>query len=146
MVEGRPSAGTLNSRLIAGIEKFVSILSAIEIDVTGQVNAETVAGKQISAIGGGFDFLQGALFSTGGKSIIALSSTTPDGKFSRIVSKLPLGSAVTTPRHCVQYVVTEYGVADLRGKTLMERAESLMSIAHPNFRPELEKSLESGMA
>jgi len=146
MVEGRPTSGTLNPRLIAGIEKFVSILSAIEIDLSGQVNAETVAGKQISAIGGSFDFLQGALFSPGGKSIIALTSTTPDGKFSRIVSKLPLGSAVTTPRHCVQYVVTEYGVADLRGRTLKERAEALILIAHPNFRPELEKSLEAGLA
>ena len=145
-VEGRASVGTINSYLIGGIEKFVSILSAIEIDITGQVNAETVAGKQISAIGGSFDFLQGALFSRGGKSIIALTSTTPDGKFSRIVSKLPLGSAVTTPRHCVQYVVTEYGVADLRGKTLRERAQSLMSVAHPSFREELEKSLEAGLA
>lgn len=145
MVEGRPSSGTINSNLIAGIEKFVSILSAIEIDLTGQVNAETVAGKQISAIGGSFDFLQGALFSPGGKSIIALSSTTPDGRFSRIVSKLPEGSAVTTPRHCVQYVVTEYGVADLRGKTLKERAELLISIAQPNFRSELEASLEVGL-
>lgn len=144
LVEGRASDGTINSHLIGGIEKFVSILSAIEIDITGQVNAETVAGRQISAIGGSFDFLQGALFSRGGKSIIALASTTPDGKFSRIVSKLPFGSAVTTPRHCVQYVVTEYGVADLRGKTLRERAHSLISIAHPSFREELEKSPEVG--
>jgi 4-hydroxybutyrate CoA-transferase len=146
LVEGRPSAGTINSHLIGRIEKFVSILSAIEIDITGQVNAETVAGKQISAIGGGFDFLQGALFSSGGKSIIALTSTTPDGKLSRIVSKLPLGSAVTIPRHCVQYVVTEFGIADLRGKTLRERAQSLISVAHPKFREELEKSLEVGLA
>jgi len=143
MVEGRPSSGTLNPRAVGAIEKFVSVISAIEIDLSGQVNAETVAGKQISAIGGGFDFLQGALFSPNGKSIIALSATTPNGKFSRIVSNLPLGSAVTIPRHCVQYVVTEYGVADLRGKTLKERAEALISIAHPNFRTDLEKNLES---
>ncbi|MBW1855559.1 MAG: 4-hydroxybutyrate CoA-transferase [Deltaproteobacteria bacterium] len=146
MVEGRPSPGTLNPRVVGDIEKFISVISAIEIDLSGQVNAETVAGKQISAIGGGFDFLQGALFSPGGKSIIALSSTTPNGKFSRIVANLPLGSAVTTPRHCVQYVVTEHGIADLRGKTLKERAEALISIAHPDFREELEKSVAVGLA
>ena len=145
-VEGRASVGTINSYLIGGIEKFVSILSAIEIDITGQVNAETVAGKQISVIGGSFDFLQGALFSRGGKSIIALTSTTPDGKFSRIVSKLPLGSAVTTPRHCVQYVVTEYGVADLRGKTLRERAQSLMSGAASKLPGGIGKISRSGLS
>jgi 4-hydroxybutyrate CoA-transferase len=146
IVEGRPSAGVLNPRVISGIEKFVSILSAIEVDLTGQVNSETINGRQISAIGGSFDFLQGALFSPGGKSFIALSSTTPDGKNSRIVSKLPLGSAVTIPRHCVQYIVTEYGVADIRGKTLKERADAIISIAHPKFREELGKSLEIGFA
>lgn len=146
MVEGRPTRGTLNSRVVGDIEKFVSVLSAIEIDLSGQVNAETVNGKQISAVGGSFDFLQGALFSEGGKSIIALSSTTPNGKYSRIVAKLPPGSAVTAPRHCVQYVVTEHGVADLRAKTLRERAEALILVAHPDFREELENSLEAGMA
>lgn len=139
LVEGRPIMTTINSRVVGQIEKFVSILGAIEVDLTGQVNAETVGGKQISAIGGSFDFLQGALFSPGGKSIIALSSTTPDRKLSRIVGQLPLGSAVTHPRHSVQFVVTEYGVADLRGKTLPERAEILTAIAHPDFREGLEK-------
>lgn len=146
MVEGRPSCDTLNARVVGAIRNFVSVISAIEIDISGQVNSETVAGKQISAIGGGFDFLQGALSSPQGKSIIAFSATTPNGKFSRIVSKLPLGSAVTIPRHCVQYVVTEYGVADLQGKTLKERAEALISIAHPSFREDLEKDLECGLA
>ena len=139
LVEGRPIMTTINSRVVGQIEKFVSILGAIEVDLTGQVNAETVGGKQISAIGGSFDFLQGALFSPQGKSIIAITSTTPDGKTSRIVPQLPIGSAVTHPRHSVQYIVTEYGVADLRGKTLRERAEALTAIAHPNFREGLEK-------
>ncbi len=139
MVEGRPIMTTINSRIVGQIEKFVSILGAIEIDLTGQVNAETVGGKQISAIGGSFDFLQGALFSPQGKSIMAITSATPDRKNSRIVPQLPAGSAVTHPRHSVQWVVTEYGVADLRGKTLRERAEALAKIAHPNFREGLEK-------
>jgi 4-hydroxybutyrate CoA-transferase len=142
LVEGRPIMTTINSRVVGQIEKFVSILGAIEVDLTGQVNAETVAGKQISAIGGSFDFLQGALFSPQGKSIIAVTSTTPDKKTSRIVPQLPLGSAVTHPRHSVQYIVTEYGVADLRGKTLRERAEALTAIAHPDFREGLEKFVQ----
>jgi 4-hydroxybutyrate CoA-transferase len=137
MVEGRPLLDAINSRVVGQIPKFCSIISAIEIDLTGQINAETVQGKQLSAIGGSFDFLQGALFSEGGRSIIALTSTTPDEKISRIVAQLPLGSAVTTPRHSVQYVVTEYGVADLWGKSLRERAEALVDVAHPKFRDEL---------
>jgi len=139
LVEGRPLMSTINSRVVGQIEKFISLLGAIEIDLTGQVNAETVGGKQISAIGGSFDFLQGALFSPQGKAIIALTSTTADGKVSRIVPYLSPGSAVTHPRHSIQYVVTEYGVADLRGKSLRERAGALTAIAHPNFREELEK-------
>ena len=139
LVAGRPINKIINSRMAGQIEKFISILGAIEVDLTGQVNAETVNGRQISAIGGSFDFLQGALFSPQGKSIIALTSTTPDGKKSRIVPYLPPGSAVTHPRHCVQYIVTEFGVADLRGKSLRERAEALISIAHPHFREELSK-------
>jgi 4-hydroxybutyrate CoA-transferase len=138
MVEGRPIDRTINPRVVAEIDGFVSVLSAIEIDLTGQVNAETVQGRQISAIGGSFDFLLGARFSRNGKSVLAMTSASPDGKHSRIVSTLPLGSAVTAPRHCVEYVVTEYGVADLKGKSLSERAEALIGIAHPDFREELK--------
>ena len=139
LVEGRPIMTTINARVVGQIEKFVSLLGAIEVDLTGQVNAETVGGKQISAIGGSFDFLQGALFSPQGKSIMAITAATPDGKNSRIIPQLPPGSAVTHPRHSIQYVVTEYGVADLRGKTMRERAEALTAIAHPNFREGLAK-------
>ena len=110
--------------------------------MTGQVNSETVRGSQLSAIGGSFDFLQGSLFSEGGKSVIAMLSTTPDGKFSRIVPQLPLGSAVTVPRHCVSYVVTEFGVAELWGKSLRERAEALIAVAHPDFRDSLTEEMK----
>jgi 4-hydroxybutyrate CoA-transferase len=145
LVEGRPIMTTINSRVVGQIERFVSLLGAIEVDLTGQVNAETVGGKQISAIGGSFDFLQGALFSAQGKSIITLPSTTPDGKNSRIVTQLPAGSAVTHPRHSIQYVVTEYGIGDLRGKTLRERAAVLTAIAHPDFRAGLEKFVRENL-
>ncbi|MBP1719548.1 MAG: hypothetical protein H6Q43_2986, partial [Deltaproteobacteria bacterium] len=137
MVEGRPLPDIINSRVAGQIPSFCSILSTIELDLTGQVNSETVQGQQISAIGGSFDFLQGAHFSQNGRSILAMNSTTPDEKKSRIVARLPLGSAVTIPRHSVQYVVTEYGVAELFGRSLKERAEALIPIAHPKFRDEL---------
>lgn len=142
MVEGRPLQETINPRVAGEIPRFCSVLSAIEVDLTGQVNAETIQGRQLSAIGGSFDFLQGALYSEGGCSIIALTSTTPDERISRIVAVLPPGSAVTTPRHCVQYVVTEYGVADLWGRSLSERARALVDIAHPKFRDELKREAE----
>ncbi len=142
MVEGRCLPSTINSRVVGQIPNFCSVLSAIEIDLTGQINSETVQGRQVSAIGGSFDFLQGALFSENGKSIIAMLSTTPDGKISRIVPQLHSGTAVTIPRHSASYVVTEYGVADLWGKSLRERAEALIGIAHPNFRDALKDDVE----
>jgi acyl-CoA hydrolase len=140
LVEGRTLEETINPRVTGEIEKFCSVISAIEIDLTGQVNAETIKGEQFSAIGGSFDFTQGALFSEGGMSIIAMPSTTPNGKVSRIVPQLVQGSAVTTPRHSVQYVITEYGVAEVWGKSLQERADALIAIAHPRFRDELQQA------
>ncbi len=139
LVRGLPLPETINPRVVGGIPRFCSILSAIELDLSGQVNAETIKGRQFSAVGGSFDFLEGALFSEGGRSIIALISTTPDEKISRIVARLPAGSAVTTPRHSVQYVVTEYGVAELWGRSLTERAEALIAVAHPDFRDGLRE-------
>ena len=139
LCEGRDLTEVINSRAIASIPRFCSILSALEIDLTGQVNAETIKGQQFSAVGGSFDFLQGAMFSEGGASIIALPATTPGDKISRITSQLPAGSAITTPRHSVQYVITEYGVADLWGRSLGERARALAAIAHPAFREELQR-------
>lgn len=142
MVYGCPTSECINSLAATKIDKFVSIISAMEVDLSGQVNAETIGGRQMSAIGGSHDFLQGAYHSPGGKSIIAMTATAGSGErtVSRIVAQLPLGSAVTHPRHSVQYVVTEYGVADLRGKSLEERAEALIGIAHPDFRDQIRES------
>lgn len=142
LVRGYPLPQVINPIEAGKLSRFVSIISAIEMDFFGQVNLETVAGRQISAVGGSMDFLEGAHLSPGGKAIIAMTSTTPDGKYSRIVPSLPQGSAVTIPRHCVHFVVTEFGVANLYGKDLAERAKALTAIAHPDFRENLEKSLK----
>ncbi len=138
MVEGRTLPETINPRVTGNIPRFCSIISALEVDLTGQINAETIKGKQFSAIGGSFDFVQGALFSEEGCSIIAMASSTPDDKISRIIPQLAPGSAVTTPRHSAQYIVTEYGVAEIWGRSTKERADALIHIAHPKFRDELE--------
>jgi len=139
MVEGRTLPETMNPRVTGNIPKFCSIISALEVDLTGQINAETIKGKQFSAIGGSFDWVQGALFSEDGCSIIAMPSATPDEKISRIIPQLSAGSAVTTPRHSAQYIVTEYGVAEIWGRSTKERADALIQIAHPKFRDELEE-------
>lgn len=119
---------------VAQIENFVAINSAIEVDLSGQVNAEWVAGRQMSGIGGQFDYVEAAMYSKGGRSIVALPSTAARGSASRIVRTLSAGTAVTTPRCCVDVVVTEYGIADLRGKGIHARARALAEIAHPQFR------------
>jgi 4-hydroxybutyrate CoA-transferase len=142
LVEGYPIQRIINPWEASKIERFISIISAIEIDIFGQANLETVGGSQISAVGGSFDFVEGAHFSAQGKSIIAMTAASPDGKHSRIVSDLPRGSVVTIPRHCVNYVVTEFGVANLYGKSLAERAKCLISVAHPDFRKELKDAVK----
>jgi acyl-CoA hydrolase len=123
---------------MAQIEQFISINSAVEVDVTGQVNAESLGHLQISGAGGQLDYMEGAVRSRGGRAIVALPSITSSGK-SRIVCHLAEGSVVTTPRTAVTHVVTEYGVADLRGKNLLERAEQLIAIAHPSVRDGLRE-------
>ncbi|NPV26230.1 MAG: acetyl-CoA hydrolase/transferase family protein [Firmicutes bacterium] len=127
--------------VISQNDKMVAINSALQVDLMGQVCADTIGPRQYSGVGGQIDFVRGAARSKGGKSIIALPSTAAGGKVSRIVTQLDAGAAVTTSRNDVHYVVTEYGVADLRGKTLRERAEALISIAHPDFREELRKGM-----
>jgi Acetyl-CoA hydrolase len=103
----------------------------------GQVNAEMIGSRQFSGIGGQVDFVRGASRSPGGKSIIALPATAAKGTLSRICVELDRGAAVSTSRNDVHYVVTEYGIADLRGKTLRQRAQELIAISHPDFRETL---------
>lgn len=127
---------------LAKLPRFVSINSAVEIDLQGQSNGETIGPVQISGVGGSLDYVEAAALAEDGVSIIALPSTTEDGRRTKIVSGLSAGSVVTTPRFCTDYIVTEYGIARMKGKDLRARAESLVAIAHPDFRPDLEKSLE----
>jgi len=126
--------------VIARFERFVSVNSALEIDLTGQVTAETLAGRQVAGIGGQFDFVLGASRSRGGVSIIALPSTSRDGEASRIVARLSAGAAVTTPRFLADWVVTEQGTANLKGRGERERAAALIAVAHPRYREELERA------
>ncbi len=123
--------------VIAQNKKMVAINSAIEIDLTGQVCSDSIGTRFYSGIGGQVDFIRGAAHSDGGKPIIALPSTTKDGKISRIVPILQPGAGVVTSRGDVHYVVTEFGTAQLFGKSVKERAKALINIAHPKFRDEL---------
>ncbi|MGZ3700106.1 MAG: acetyl-CoA hydrolase/transferase family protein, partial [Bdellovibrionota bacterium] len=124
---------------IARNPKVVAINSAVEIDLTGQVCADSVGHRIISGAGGQMDFIRGASLSPGGKPIIALTSRTKHGK-SRLVATLQPGAGVVTTRAHVHYVITEYGIADLYGKTLTQRANALLAIAHPGDREELERA------
>ncbi len=133
-VEFEPSSVTHDFASIARLPRFVAINSAVEVDLQGQVNGETVDGLQISGVGGSLDFVEGAAASAGGMAIIALPSTTEDGMRSKIVRQLSAGTPVTIPRVCADCVVTEFGVAHLRGKTLRERAAALRAVMHPDFR------------
>jgi 4-hydroxybutyrate CoA-transferase len=139
LVHMEPSTLIHNPRVIATLERFVSINSAIEVDLTGQVNAESVGDRQVAGVGGQLDFVEGAYWAPGGRSIIALPSTGRGGEVSRIVARLGRGATVTTPRHLTDHVVTEFGVARLRGQSLGARARSLVALAHPRFRDELER-------
>ena len=123
--------------IVAQNERMVAINSALAVDLTGQVCADSLGTSIYSGFGGQVDFIRGAARSKGGKPIIALSSTAKDGAVSRIVDTLLPGSGVVTTRADVHYIVTEYGVASLFGKSLRERAEALIGIAHPDFREEL---------
>ncbi|MCK6613275.1 MAG: 4-hydroxybutyrate CoA-transferase [Ignavibacteriaceae bacterium] len=123
--------------VIAQNTKMVAINSAIEVDITGQVCSDSIGTKFFSGFGGQVDFIRGAAHSEGGRPIIALPSTTKDGKISRIVPSLKPGAGVVTSRADVHHVVTEYGEVDLFGKSIRERVKALISIAHPEFRDEL---------
>ena len=128
--------------IIAQNDNMVAINSCVQVDLMGQVVSESVGLKQFSGTGGQVDFVRGAAMSKGGRSIIAMPSTAAGGKISRIVSLLDEGAAVTTSRNDVDYIVTEYGIAHLKGYTLRQRAQKLIQIAHPNFRAELQKEFD----
>lgn len=140
--EFHPNAYTNNPLLIARNDNMVSINSALQIDLTGQVCSDSLGTYFYSGIGGQVDFLRGAAHSKGGKPIIALPSTAKDGTISRIVSTLNPGAGVVTSRGLIRYVVTEYGVAYLHGRSIRERAKALIEIAHPKYRPELYEYCE----
>lgn len=140
-VELRPVDYVNNPFVIAQNDHLVSINSCVQVDLMGQVASESVGAKQISGVGGQVDFVRGASASEGGVSIMAMPSTVK-GKISKIVPLLDEGAAVTTSRNDVDYVVTEYGVAKLKGCSLRQRACSLIKIAHPDFRDELRTEFE----
>ena len=132
---------TNDTAIIRKNPKVIAINSAIEIDITGQVCADSIGAYQYSGVGGQMDFMRGAALSEGGKPIIALSSTTRKGE-SKIAPFLKQGASVTTTRAHVHWVVTEYGAVNLFGKDLVERANLLTSIAHPNHREQLEQAMK----
>ena len=142
MVEMYPVDYVNDPYVIGQNDRMVAINSCIEIDLQGQVAAESMGLKQYSGTGGQVDYVRGATLSHGGKSIIAMPSTAARGKISRIVPFLQPGAAVTTSRNDVDYVVTEYGIAHLRGHSLRERALSLIAIAHPDYQPMLREEFE----
>jgi len=152
---GRPAparnAGRLKSRLrpasrtVGLIDHFISINNAVEIDLFGQVTSESDGPKQLSGTGGQLDFVMGAYDSKGGKSFICLSSLYGKrGELrSRIVPTLKPGSIVTDSRSCAHWIVTEHGKVNLKGKTVWQRAEALISLAHPDFRADLIRQAEA---
>lgn len=146
MVEMHPVDYVNDPRVIAENSKMVSINSCIEVDLMGQVSSESMGLRQFSGTGGQVDYVRGVSMSEDGISIIAMPATAKGGSVSKIVPILQEGSAVTTSRNDVHYVVTEFGIADLRGKTLKQRAQALCAVAHPDFRSELQAEIDRRFA
>lgn len=138
----RPFSYTHDVRTIAQLDNFVALNTALQIDLTGQLNAEFIGGATIGGVGGQVDWIRGAQYAPGGTSIHALASRA-GGKHSAIVAELAPGAPVTTSRSDVQWVVTEYGAVNLRGRTLRERAHALAEIAHPDFRTDLRRAAQT---
>jgi len=128
---------TNDPKVISQIDNFVSINTAMELDLTGQICAESVGPVEYSGIGGAMDFAYGALHSKGGRYIMAIASTAKNGTINKIKTQLTPGAVVSVPRSIADIVVTEYGVAYLRGRTIRERVHNLIAVAHPDFREEL---------
>lgn len=141
LFEFQPNSYTNNPFVIAQNDNVVAINSAVEIDLTGQVVSDSVGGRFISGFGGQVDFIRGAARSRGGRPVITLCSTAKNGTVSRIVPQIKEGAGVVTTRADVHYVVTEYGVVNLHGKNVRQRAEALIQIAHPKFREELSEQM-----
>lgn len=140
MVEMHPVDYTNDPRNISRHDKMVAINSTIEVDLMGQCCSESMGPKQWSSTGGQVDFFRGANLSNGGKGFVTMPSTAKKGTISRIVPMLTQGAVVTTSKNDVDHVVTEFGVAKLRGKSIRERAKALIAISHPDFRSELQQS------
>jgi len=138
--ETHPTNYTNHPFIVGQNERMVAINSAIEVDLTGQVCSDSIGTRIYSGFGGQVDFIRGAAQSKGGKPVIALPSSAKNDTISKVVPTLQVGAGVVTTRADVHFVVTEYGVANLHGKNLKERAKALIAIAHPNFRAELEKA------
>jgi acyl-CoA hydrolase len=138
-VEFHPCSRTNDTAVIRRNPKVCAINAAVEVDLTGQVVADSIGHRIYSGIGGQMDFIRGAAWSEGGKAIIALPSTAAGGRVSRIASTLKPGAGVVTTRGHVHWVVTEYGAVNLHGLGLRQRAEALISIAHPDVRGELRR-------
>ncbi len=139
-----PCDYTNNPFVIAQNDNMVSVNSSVEVDLMGQAASESIGARQYSGVGGQVDFIRGAAASKGGRAILALPSTAGKGdkRVSKIVARLAAGTPVTTSRNDVEYIVTEYGVANLKYKSLRRRAEQLIEIAHPDFRAELRAELK----
>jgi itaconate CoA-transferase len=143
-IVGYPASWVNNPSIIQKNKNMVSVNAAMEVDLSGQINAEQLSGQPFSGTGGQLDFVRGAYASKGGRSFIALNSTAKKGAISRIVLRLE-GGAVTDTRMDTHFVVTEYGCVDLKGLSLPQRAKALIGIAHPNFREELtQQAIEFG--
>lgn len=142
IVHVRPLTYTHAPETFRRLPDFISVNSALEVDLSGQANLEAVNGRYIGAVGGALDFVRGARLAPNGRSIVALPATGGDGAFSRIVTRL--GGPVTIARGDIDTVVTEYGRAELRGQPLAERARRLIRVAHPAFRERLERDWSDG--
>jgi len=141
LVEFHPCDRTNHTSLIRRNDKVVAINSCLQVDLTGQVCADSIGHRIYSGIGGQMDFMRGAALSRGGKPILAFRSTASGGRISRIVPELSPGAGVVTTRGHVHWMITEHGAVNLHGMTLRERGKALISIAHPDFRPELARVL-----
>jgi acyl-CoA hydrolase len=136
-IDMRPVNYVNNPYIIGQFDNFISVNACLEVDLIGQVCSESIGSLHFSGTGGQLDFVRGANISNGGKSFIAMNSTAKNDSISKIKPILTPGAAVSTGKNDVDYIVTEYGIAHLRGKTAGERAKALIGIAHPKFRDQL---------